>query len=102
MLLPGSPSIWVQSSGKHSFPLFFQPGKAWRRALHFNSHEIPSAKGPAGRECLPGTGAETLRSLGTLSHQTLMRDDTARPGAVRDLAYLLVSFLLAHPEGTQD
>lgn len=80
VLLPGSPSTGVWSYARHRFPLFLQPGEAWGRALRFNSQEIPSAKGPAGRECVPGAGAESLYSLRTPSHQTLMRDDTARPG----------------------
>lgn len=79
MLLPGSSSTGVQSYARHSFPLFLQPGEAWGRALPFNSHRIPGAKGPAGREGLPGTRAEILHSPGTPSRQTLMWDDIARP-----------------------
>ena len=85
MVLPGSPRTWVQSYARHGFPLFLQPSEAWGRALHFNGHNTPSAKGPAGREHVPGAGAETLRSPGTPSHQTLMQDDTARPGGGRGL-----------------
>lgn len=76
---------WVQSYARHSLPLFLQTNEAWGRALRFNSHETRSAKGPAGRECLPGAGAETLCSPGTPSHQTLMQNDNARPGGGQGL-----------------
>lgn len=85
MVFPGSPSTWVQSYARHGFPLFLQPSEACGRALHFNSHNTLSAKGPAGREHVPGAGAETLRSPGTPSNQTLMRDDTARHGGGQGL-----------------
>lgn len=71
-----------------AFLYFFARG----RALRFNTQEIPSAKGPAERERVPGTGAEMLCSLGTPSHQSLTWNNTARPGGVGSGTWLTCWF----------
>lgn len=65
---------------------------AWGGAPRFNTQEIPAAKGPAERERVPGTGAETLCSLGTPNHQSLTWNNTARPGGVGSGTWLTCWF----------